>query len=315
MLGYFFFRPNIALYSSFLNHRHNINFPPLSGYSNAQETVSESDVMNLQKYLGTLTDCILNVDHNAPMANEFLSFLDNGTNSLHDKIRMMLLEARMISTMNCCDRLQNRLQSAEKSLSESSNLIAFLRYRVEQLENGKSASRIGNETLHQGELRRAPSVNGYGTQQNQTSVSFNKNVDPMFVNNILIENGIKNNFAPPENNVNPSQLVTLAEEVLNEKGPLPVGEVGKMLQEATGNPQLSQVLKERHNGLKKFLEKYTDKFIMSCDHPFNPHVYLRRSYSPDDQRLIESGSKVFINDKKPKVCVYCLTLYIDFTNP
>lgn len=97
--------------------------------------------MNLQKYLGTLTDCILNVDHNTPVAHEFLSFLDNQSNSLQDKIRMMILEARMTSTVNCCDRLQNRLQNAEKSLTESSNLIAFLRYRVEQLENVNSVPR------------------------------------------------------------------------------------------------------------------------------------------------------------------------------
>ncbi len=162
--------------------------------------------------------------------------------------------------------------------------------------------RHSNENL-QGEMRRPLANTRYPSQQNQAPATFSNSVDPMFVNNLRIDNGMKNNFTSPENNVNPSQLVSLAEEVLNEKGPLPVGEVGKMLQEATGNPQLSQVLKERHNGLKKFLEKYADKFIMSCDHPFNPHVYLRRSYSPDDQRLIESGSTAFINDKKPRVSV------------
>jgi hypothetical protein len=72
-----------------------------------------------------------------------------------------------------------------------------------------------------------------------------------------------------------------------------------MLQEATGNAQLSQILKERHNGLKKFLEKFSDKFIMSCDHPFNPHVYLRRSYGPDEQKEIENGSTAYL-DKKVK---------------
>lgn len=278
---------------------HNINFPSLSGYNSAQEAVTDNDILSLQKYIFTTTDCLLNTDHNTPASHEFLNFLDDDSNNLHDKIRMMLLEARMISTMNCCDRLQSRLQVAEKNLTESSNLIAFLRYRVEQLESVNSASRHSNESL-QGEIRRPLANTRYPSQQNQAPVTFSNSVDPMFVNNLRIDNGMKNNFTSPENNVNPSQLVSLAEEVLNEKGPLPVGEVGKMLQEATGNPQLSQVLKERHNGLKKFLEKYADKFIMSCDHPFNPHVYLRRSYSPDDQRLIESGSTAFINDKKPR---------------
>jgi len=166
-------------------------------------------------------------------------------------------------------------------------------------------------SLGQSEHRIQQPVNGYGVPPGQNGVNFNNNLDTMFANNLRLDNnGIKNNsFAPPDTIVNPSQLVTLAEVVLNEKGPLPVGEVGKMLQEATGNPHLSQILKERHNGLKKFLEKFSDKFIMSSDHPFNPHVYLRRSYGPDDQRMIENGSLAFL-DRKVKV-----RLRITFSSP
>lgn len=32
---------------------------------------------------------------------------------------------------------------------------------------------------------------------------------------------------------------------------------------------------EEFGGLKKFLENYPDTFLISNDHPFNPHVYLR----------------------------------------
>lgn len=39
------------------------------------------------------------------------------------------------------------------------------------------------------------------------------------------------------------------------QGSLPVGEIGKLLQEATANASLSQTLKDQFGGLKKFLEK------------------------------------------------------------
>jgi hypothetical protein len=101
-------------------------------------------------------------------------------------------------------------------------------------------------------------------------------------------------------------LVSLTESVLSEKGPLPVGEVGKMLQEATANPHLSQMLKDKHNGLKKFLEKFPELFIMSNDHPFNPHVYLRSNFTIQEQRQLEAGSTEFlVAYKKAKVSILC----------
>ncbi|CAM9178733.1 unnamed protein product, partial [Ectocarpus fasciculatus] len=70
-------------------------------------------------------------------------------------------------------------------------------------------------------------------------------------------------------------LKTLALDILSTKGPLPVGEIGKMLQEAIRVPSLSSILREYFGGLKKFLEKYSDDFLISNDHPFNPNVYIR----------------------------------------
>jgi len=274
--------------------QHGITFPVLRYMNNQQEgPIPDSDVQSLQKYISTITEAFLNVDHRNQIAEQFLCSLEDESKSLSDKIRMLLLESRLVSTMNCCDQLQNRLHNAEKSLTDSSNLVSFLKYRVEQLENTNSASRSGH--LSQSDHLRQQAYS------NTSVPAYNNSVDPMLLQNMRLDG--RSNAIPvvlsAENNINPSQLVTLAESVLNEKGPLPVGEVGKMLQEATGNPSLSQILKERHNGLKKFLEKYSDKFIMSCDHPFNPHVYLRRSYSPDDQLMIESGSTAFL-DKKVK---------------
>ena len=93
-----------------------------------------------------------------------------------------------------------------------------------------------------------------------------------------------------ESQVSDSALRTLSRQVLEEKGPLPVGEIGKMLQEAcAGIPNMSAVLKERFGGLKKFLESYPDDFVLATDHPFNPSVYLQDSLSADELGMIMRG--------------------------
>ena len=87
-----------------------------------------------------------------------------------------------------------------------------------------------------------------------------------------------------------------------ERGALPVGEVGKMLQEMTGISTLSAYLKDKFGGLKKFLEIFPDDFVIrlasesislmtlhSTDHPFNPHVFLRTAVNSDELRLINQG--------------------------
>lgn len=87
-----------------------------------------------------------------------------------------------------------------------------------------------------------------------------------------------------------SALRSLSRQVLGEKGPLPVGEIGKMLQEAcSGMSCMPSVLKERYGGLKKFLERYPDDFVMANDHPFNPNVYLRRALSSEEIAAISRG--------------------------
>ena len=50
-------------------------------------------------------------------------------------------------------------------------------------------------------------------------------------------------------------LLALTTEILSN-GALPVGEIGKMLQDITSNPSLSHVLKTSFGGLKRFLQRY-----------------------------------------------------------
>jgi hypothetical protein len=93
-----------------------------------------------------------------------------------------------------------------------------------------------------------------------------------------------------ESAVNDDGLLILAQEILAVKGPLPVGEIGKILAETTSIPNLSTKLKERYGGLKKYLEAYQDRFVISNDHPFNPNVILRCSLSPEHLEMIEKGN-------------------------
>lgn len=72
-------------------------------------------------------------------------------------------------------------------------------------------------------------------------------------------------------------LRLLVTTILRERvgNPLPVGEIGKLIQEATVANNITTIVKERYGGLKKFMEMYKDDFVLSKDHPYNPHVFLK----------------------------------------
>ncbi|CAM9205493.1 unnamed protein product [Phaeothamnion confervicola] len=90
--------------------------------------------------------------------------------------------------------------------------------------------------------------------------------------------------------VTDSALLALSKEILAERGPLPVGEIGKLLQEATANASLSQTLKDQFGGLKKFIERYPHDFVISNDHPFNPSVYLRSAMTEVEVESVLHGA-------------------------
>ena len=58
------------------------------------------------------------------------------------------------------------------------------------------------------------------------------------------------------------------------KSGLPVGEIGKLLQDIVSFPNLSAFLKDTFGGLKKFMDNHFDVFIVCNDHPFNPTAML-----------------------------------------
>ena len=62
--------------------------------------------------------------------------------------------------------------------------------------------------------------------------------------------------------VSDNALWTLCVDVLQDRGYIPVGEIGKLLQELTGSVSMSGILKDKYGGLKKFLELYVGDFLI-----------------------------------------------------
>jgi hypothetical protein len=87
-----------------------------------------------------------------------------------------------------------------------------------------------------------------------------------------------------------------------------------MLTEVSCMPQLSQNLKEKFGGLKKFFERFSDVFVFSDDHPFNPHVLLRTLLTPDDQKMVQRGvlpthvMNLYKKVNLPREWFYCMLM-------
>lgn len=106
-----------------------------------------------------------------------------------------------------------------------------------------------------------------------------------------------------ESVISRSAVLDLVVEILTQKGPLPIGEVGKALAELTCITGLSSRLKEAYGGLKKFLEDFSSVVIIGTDHPFNPHIVLRSSLSAENLAMNDSGvfpTNVVLRMKKVK---------------
>jgi hypothetical protein len=91
--------------------------------------------------------------------------------------------------------------------------------------------------------------------------------------------------------VTPEALARLIVHIIQIKGPLPVGEIGKQLQEVTSNESLSVVLKTQYKGLKKVIEGFGKIFRLGADHPFNPLVHLSDGFiAKRDECLYDEGA-------------------------
>ena len=89
--------------------------------------------------------------------------------------------------------------------------------------------------------------------------------------------------------VHESSIRNLLNEILNERGSVPVGELGKIMQEMTGTSNLSARLRSSFDGLKKFLESNPAEFTMCNDHPYNPHLFLTRTLTEAEKIEVING--------------------------
>jgi hypothetical protein len=71
-----------------------------------------------------------------------------------------------------------------------------------------------------------------------------------------------------------SELIAIISRILLEHGQATIGKLGSLLQSYTDNHNLSQFIKERHGGLKRFCEKNSHIFLIGADHQYNPTVSL-----------------------------------------
>jgi hypothetical protein len=84
---------------------------------------------------------------------------------------------------------------------------------------------------------------------------------------------------------------------LEMKGALPVGEVGKAISIHCDAANLSKYLKEKHGGLKKYLERYPALFVFGNDHEFNPHVFLISKLSTEQKAMINRQTNTISMDQ------------------
>ena len=89
--------------------------------------------------------------------------------------------------------------------------------------------------------------------------------------------------------VTESAILTFCIDILSMMGLMTADDLGKRLNEASRAPQLMVTLKEQVGGLKPFLQRFPDVFVFSFEHPYNPHLVLRISLSPELQMEIENG--------------------------
>jgi len=75
-------------------------------------------------------------------------------------------------------------------------------------------------------------------------------------------------------------LLRLMTYILEQRGVLPVGEIGKQLLEFTGSDLLVKSIKSKFGGLKKVIEMHLDIFSLGTEHPFNPLVRLLPDRKP-----------------------------------
>ena len=171
----------------------------------------------------------------------------------------------------------NTVEEGSKFPSQNNNM-ASVSERVDRWSADSASPLVSVELSRENSLNRSENF----ALSDVMAISLEKTLDRIKYCNLILESQISE-----------SALKALSRLVLIEKGPLPVGEIGKMLQDACSVVStMSTILKERFGGLKKFLERHPDDFVLANDHPFNPNVYLKDMLTVDEYAAIVRGESV-----------------------
>jgi hypothetical protein len=97
-------------------------------------------------------------------------------------------------------------------------------------------------------------------------------------------------------------IVNLCADILFEKGPMYLGEIGKAMTRTLSIANFSSIVKENFGGYKKLLGRYSDRFIVP-EYDVNPKVMLRKR-----AHEISMGSGI-IHQPAPRQVYTCFKMF------
>jgi len=100
----------------------------------------------------------------------------------------------------------------------------------------------------------------------QDEVSFSKSIN-------TVEIIIREAELVASTKITEESVITLVNQILEQFGALPIGEIGKQLQVKTGDDDFPKLLKKGFSGLKRFITAHPNLYRFGNNHNFNPVVY------------------------------------------
>ena len=89
----------------------------------------------IQEYLSVIAKLM----SNSEVHSIVLSFFDDGSASIINNLKIASLESRLQKTSLLCHELNSRLCASEKNFSQISDLVAMLKFKLENIESGNKS--------------------------------------------------------------------------------------------------------------------------------------------------------------------------------
>jgi len=191
-------------------------------------------------------------------------------------------EIDVSSMLPMCSEKANRRTAAHVDRSSPSSNHSFPNNYVDEL-HGSKASQLDNVTTA-GMIR----FEDYYPDSLHISVDFQTNRlerprrssvlciqdEVCYLKSInAVERIIREAELVASTKITEESIIILVNQILEQFGALPIGEMGKELQIKTGNDDFPKLLKKGFSGLKKFIIAHPKLFRFGDNHNFNPVVY------------------------------------------